>query len=303
MAGSIGMQFARVAARHKLVSRRQLASWGFEHLRYRLRGTTDERTHEVLRARPRTDRRRSRAQLRTDEPGGDGGDPAARLPADAGRGLRPPGRGPTHLHRQRRRQRRGRAAARTCSAWTAALAPATKSVRTAPSPAASTGRSSTARARSRRCRSLPPSTASTSPPPTPTRTRSPTCRCCARSATRWSSIRTPAARDRPRGGLADAALRAPRPSPRRARRHPARHRRRLRRLAHRRPPQGAPAPPLPRAPLVGIGETPARVQRRRTRRGAASSGARIALLFGLPASLPRLVRRSLAAHAGLANPH
>jgi HAD superfamily hydrolase (TIGR01490 family) len=50
MAGSSGMQFARVAARHKLVSRRQLASWGFEHLQYRLRGTTDERTREVLKA-------------------------------------------------------------------------------------------------------------------------------------------------------------------------------------------------------------------------------------------------------------
>jgi len=49
MAGSSGMQFARVATRHKLVSRRQLASWGVEHLRYRLRGTTDERTTEVLR--------------------------------------------------------------------------------------------------------------------------------------------------------------------------------------------------------------------------------------------------------------
>lgn len=49
MAGSSGMQFARVAARHKLVSRRQLASWGVEHLRYRLRGTTDARTTEVLR--------------------------------------------------------------------------------------------------------------------------------------------------------------------------------------------------------------------------------------------------------------
>jgi HAD superfamily hydrolase (TIGR01490 family) len=49
MAGSSGMQFARVAARRKIVSRRQLASWGIEHLRYRLRGTTDERTAEVLR--------------------------------------------------------------------------------------------------------------------------------------------------------------------------------------------------------------------------------------------------------------
>ena len=50
MAGSSGMQFARVASQHGIVSRRQLASWGFEHLRYRLRGTTDERTGDVLRA-------------------------------------------------------------------------------------------------------------------------------------------------------------------------------------------------------------------------------------------------------------
>src|SRR5665811_2466776 len=49
MAGSSGMQFARVATRHGIVGRRQLARWGFEHLRYRLRGTTDERTSEVLR--------------------------------------------------------------------------------------------------------------------------------------------------------------------------------------------------------------------------------------------------------------
>lgn len=50
MAGSSGMQFARVAARHGIVGRRQLTSWAVEHLRYRLRGTTDERTNEVLRA-------------------------------------------------------------------------------------------------------------------------------------------------------------------------------------------------------------------------------------------------------------
>jgi HAD superfamily hydrolase (TIGR01490 family) len=48
IAGSSGMQFARVAARQGIVSRRQLASWALEHLRYRLRGTTDERTAEVL---------------------------------------------------------------------------------------------------------------------------------------------------------------------------------------------------------------------------------------------------------------
>jgi HAD superfamily hydrolase (TIGR01490 family) len=48
MAGSSGMQFARVATRHGVVGRRQLASWAVEHLRYRLRGTTDARTTEVL---------------------------------------------------------------------------------------------------------------------------------------------------------------------------------------------------------------------------------------------------------------
>jgi HAD superfamily hydrolase (TIGR01490 family) len=49
IAGSSGMQFARVATRQGIIGRRQLASWGVEHLRYRLRGTTDERTGEVLR--------------------------------------------------------------------------------------------------------------------------------------------------------------------------------------------------------------------------------------------------------------
>ncbi|MGN6556876.1 MAG: HAD family hydrolase [Solirubrobacterales bacterium] len=48
MAGSSGMQFARIAAKQGIVSRRLLASWGWEHFRYRLRGTTDSRTAEVL---------------------------------------------------------------------------------------------------------------------------------------------------------------------------------------------------------------------------------------------------------------
>src|SRR5512133_221344 len=48
MAGSSGMPFARVANRHGIVSRRQLLRWGRDHLRYRLRGASDEQTHEVL---------------------------------------------------------------------------------------------------------------------------------------------------------------------------------------------------------------------------------------------------------------
>ena len=94
MAGSSGMQFARVAARHGIVGRRQLASWGVEHLRYRLRGTTDERTTEVLKVARELITGVPARDDRADGPGGDGGDPAAGLPADARRGLRPPGRRP-----------------------------------------------------------------------------------------------------------------------------------------------------------------------------------------------------------------
>jgi len=48
MAGSSGMVFARVAGRHGLVSRRQLARWGRDHIRFRLRGATDDETKELL---------------------------------------------------------------------------------------------------------------------------------------------------------------------------------------------------------------------------------------------------------------
>jgi len=48
MAGSSGMVFARVANRHGFVPRSQLARWGRDHLRYRLRGATDAQTGAVL---------------------------------------------------------------------------------------------------------------------------------------------------------------------------------------------------------------------------------------------------------------
>lgn len=48
MAGSSAMPFARVAAKHGLVGRRQLARWGYEHLRYRLRGATDDETNDAI---------------------------------------------------------------------------------------------------------------------------------------------------------------------------------------------------------------------------------------------------------------
>ncbi|HEX2467783.1 MAG TPA: HAD-IB family hydrolase [Solirubrobacterales bacterium] len=48
MAGSSGMHFGRAAYRTGMVSRRQLAAWAADHLRYRLRGTTDERAQALL---------------------------------------------------------------------------------------------------------------------------------------------------------------------------------------------------------------------------------------------------------------
>jgi HAD superfamily hydrolase (TIGR01490 family) len=48
MAGSSGMVFARVANRKGFVPRGQLAKWGLDHLRYRLRGSSDEQTNAVL---------------------------------------------------------------------------------------------------------------------------------------------------------------------------------------------------------------------------------------------------------------
>ena len=48
MAGSSGMVFARVANRKGFVPRGQLARWGWHHLRYRLRGSSDEQTDAVV---------------------------------------------------------------------------------------------------------------------------------------------------------------------------------------------------------------------------------------------------------------
>jgi HAD superfamily hydrolase (TIGR01490 family) len=50
MAGSSAMPFARVAAKHGLVDRRQLARWGWDHLRYRLRGASDDETNQAITA-------------------------------------------------------------------------------------------------------------------------------------------------------------------------------------------------------------------------------------------------------------
>jgi len=48
MAGSSGQPYARAAHRAGWLSRRQMAKWGLDHLRFRLRGADDEATARVL---------------------------------------------------------------------------------------------------------------------------------------------------------------------------------------------------------------------------------------------------------------
>jgi HAD superfamily hydrolase (TIGR01490 family) len=48
MAGSSGMHFARAAARTGMVSRRQMARWAVDNIRFRLRGATDDQTDAVV---------------------------------------------------------------------------------------------------------------------------------------------------------------------------------------------------------------------------------------------------------------
>ena len=49
MAGSSGMQFAKAAQARGLISRGQILRWGRDHIRYRIKGATDDETNEILR--------------------------------------------------------------------------------------------------------------------------------------------------------------------------------------------------------------------------------------------------------------
>ena len=196
MAGSSGMQFARVAARQGIVSRRQLAEWGWDHLRYRLRGATDEETADVLKVA---------RELITGVPGKD----IDRMGPEVMAAILPRIY-PLMLEEIWRHQDEGRpcfivsAAGNGIVESLAAVLGMEGGIGTryelgpdGTSPASSTGPSSTDRARSRRWSALPRSTRSTWPAPSPTRTRSPTCRCCGPSATPWWSIPTPSWRGSP----------------------------------------------------------------------------------------------------------
>jgi HAD superfamily hydrolase (TIGR01490 family) len=48
ISGSSGLPWARAAAKSGVISRRQMARWGVDALRFRLRGSTDEATEKLL---------------------------------------------------------------------------------------------------------------------------------------------------------------------------------------------------------------------------------------------------------------
>ena len=48
MSGSSGAQFGRAAFRSGMVSRRQMTHWGIQHLKFRLRGASDQDTDELV---------------------------------------------------------------------------------------------------------------------------------------------------------------------------------------------------------------------------------------------------------------
>lgn len=48
MAGSSGMQFAKAAQERGLISRAQIMRWGRDHIRYRIKGATDDETGQIL---------------------------------------------------------------------------------------------------------------------------------------------------------------------------------------------------------------------------------------------------------------
>ena len=231
---------ARAATEAGLVSRAPAGALGGRHLRFRLRGSTDEATDELL-ARGASEllRRRPGARHRADGARGAGRRSCRGSTRRCSRrSTRHQDAGRADLHRQRRPATSWSSCWRACSAWTAGSAPATRSARTACSPASSTAPSSTARARSRRCASFADRARHR-----PRRLLRllrlglATCRCCARSGN--PVVVNPdaeLARDRRAGGLAGDALRDARP-PAGARRASA-SRSRARRCSARRSDRG-----------------------------------------------------------------
>ena len=185
------MHFARAAYRAGMVSRARLARWGVEHVRFRLRGSTDERTAQVL---------SQVKELLAGVPERD----IERMAPDLLAGVLPRIY-PQMLEEVRAHQDAGRATFIVSAAGNGLVEMlarvlgmdggiGTRYEVDAGRPADRAGswsRSCTARARWPRCSASPTSTTSTSRSRGRTPTRPRTCRCCGRSATRSPSTPTP----------------------------------------------------------------------------------------------------------------
>ena len=132
MAGSSGLPFARAARRAGIDQPPPAGAAGASSTcASGCAGPTDEATEKVLPRSREAFTGVPAADDRADGAGGAGGDPAADLPADARRGLRPSGRGAARPSSSAPRATASSSCWPACSAWTAASAPATRSTRTA----------------------------------------------------------------------------------------------------------------------------------------------------------------------------
>ena len=191
MAGSSGMVFARVANRVGFVPRRQLAKWGWDHLRYRLRGSSDEQTNAVL-----TSAKRVFAEIPERD--------VERMAPEVLAGILPRStrRCSTRSTATRTRAAPPSSSARPattwsrrsprCSAWRAAIGTRWEVGADGKYTGEMDGPFVYGEGKVEAMRALrQESTTSTWTPPTPTPTRSATCRCSAPSATPWWSTPTP----------------------------------------------------------------------------------------------------------------
>ena len=184
MAGSSGMFFARAAYETGMISRRRLAKDVYENLRFRLRGSTDDRADEV---RKRVGEMIAGVRVKD----------LQRLSPRVLAGVLPR-LYPEMLARAYAHQDAGMpvyiltAASQEMAdllahvlAFDGGLGSRSEIV-DGRYTAGRQARSTIARGRCSRCASWPTARGSIWRPPTPTRTPSPTCRCCARFVTPWS---------------------------------------------------------------------------------------------------------------------
>ena len=190
MAGSSGLYWARAARGAGLLTRRRIARYGWENVKFRLRGSTDQATDRV---------RREVGEMISGQRVVDLQRLAPKVLAGVLPRLYPQMLEVAHAHQDAGRpvyictaasQEMAEMLAHVLS-FDGALGARSEVVDGRYTGRSGRARSPTARARRWRCASWPPPRASTSPPPMPTPTRSPTCRCCAPSATRSSSTPTP----------------------------------------------------------------------------------------------------------------